>query len=79
MDPWIYQQLADERLVDVPAGTTRLDPATSMLPAQTVRYGDAVDWMKPPDADPVARTAGEENHSNPWLYAGDDADPPGAP
>lgn len=46
-DPWIYRRLSDERLVDVPASTGR-DPATTMLPAQTVRYGDAVDWARPP-------------------------------
>ena len=32
----------------------------------------------PPPAppDPPAATAGEQDHSNPWDYAGEDADPP---
>lgn len=28
------------------------------------------------DANPAAATAGEEDHSDPWLFAGEDADPP---
>lgn len=28
------------------------------------------------DANPPATTSGEEDHSNPWDYAGEDADPP---
>ncbi len=27
-------------------------------------------------ANPPARTAGEEDHSDPWALAGEDADPP---
>jgi hypothetical protein len=35
-----------------------------------------------PDADlaavanPPAKTSGEEDHSDPWAFAGDEADPP---
>ena len=32
----------------------------------------------PPD-DPPARTAGEQDHSDPWRYAGGWAPPPGDP
>lgn len=27
-------------------------------------------------ANPAAKTAGEEDHADPWQYAGEDADPP---
>lgn len=74
-DPWIYRRLADERLMDVPDTAGGTDPATTMLPA-TVRYGDAEDWVRP---EPTALTAGQQDHSDPWAYAGEDADPPGAP
>lgn len=30
--------------------------------------------LKP--AEPVAKTAGEQDHSDPWVFAGEDADPP---
>lgn len=30
------------------------------------------------NSNPPAETAGEQDHSDPWLYAGEDADPPGA-
>lgn len=30
-------------------------------------------------ANPAARTAGEEDHSDPWRFAGDDAAPPTDP
>lgn len=76
-DAWIYRQLADERLVDDVPGRPGTDPATTMLPAYQLRYGTAIDWAWP-DTEQPARTAGEEDHSNPWFYAGDDADPPGA-
>jgi len=77
-DPWIYRRLADERLMDdVPAGAVGTDPATTMLPA-TVRYGGAEDWVRP-EPEPHALTAGQQDHSDPWAFAGEDADPPGAP
>lgn len=28
------------------------------------------------ETDPVAKTAGEQDHSDPWVYAGDVADAP---
>lgn len=67
----IYRQLADEYLL------LDVDPGEGQEPA-TVRYGDAVDWVRPP-AEPTARTAGEQDHADPWAFAGADADPPGAP
>jgi len=27
-------------------------------------------------ANPPSRTAGEEDHTDPWAFAGEDADPP---
>lgn len=27
-------------------------------------------------ANPPAATAGQQDHSDPWVYAGDEADPP---
>jgi hypothetical protein len=33
--------------------------------------------MSTPSEEPIADTAGEQDHSNPWDYAGDDADAPG--
>lgn len=76
-DAWIYRRLAAERLTDDVPSTAGTDPATTMLPAYQVRYGDAVDWAWPLAEQP-ARTAGEEDHTNPWFYAGEPADPPGA-
>lgn len=32
--------------------------------------------FKKKEADPVAKTAGEQDHSDPWIYAGEPADPP---
>lgn len=34
---------------------------------------------EPPADELVAVTAGEEDHSDPWRFAGVDAAPPGAP
>ncbi len=31
------------------------------------------------DEEPTATTAAEQDHSDPWAYAGDDADAPGDP
>lgn len=28
--------------------------------------------------DPIAGTAGEQDHTDPWRFAGEDASPPGA-
>lgn len=56
MDAWIFQQLAGERLADHVPAAGGTDPATTMLPSQTVRYGGTVDWAQPDSyvyTDPV--------------------------
>ena len=44
----------------------RTEPATGPIPQ--------VQFLEPP-----AATAGEQDHTNPWWYAGEDADPPENP
>lgn len=83
-EPWLYDPDAP-----TPDSTRAQEPATSMLPPQAwdpgslyvmpivgrrIEYGAAVDYPTvPPEA---ALTAGEQDHSDPWRYAGEDADPP---
>jgi hypothetical protein len=76
-DTPIYQRLADEHLIDIPESRPDDAPALAML--GPVRYGEHVDFPWPPPAEPPARTAGQQDHTDPWAYAGPDADPPGAP
>jgi hypothetical protein len=63
-DDALYRQLSDEKLFDpLPP-----EPAMSMLPSYeplVLRRGE-----------PVAVTAGEQDHSDPWLYAAEVAGPP---
>lgn len=51
------------------------NPATSMLPS--VGYPDP--GLIGPNHNPRAETAGEQDHSDPWRYAGADANPPENP
>lgn len=79
--------MADEHRYDDPA-TTRLphpaydDPRhnpIAFLPTGVegrLEYEGAVDYARPVPAEREAMTAGEQDHSDPWRYAGEDADPP---
>ncbi|MFC5996967.1 hypothetical protein ACFQE5_22405 [Pseudonocardia hispaniensis] len=69
MDSPIYRQLSGETLIDVP----EYGPAhTVALPP--VGYPDPGPELH---TYPVAVTAGEQDHSDPWRWAGDEADAPG--
>lgn len=47
--------------------------------ALMAKHIDADGDGAPDQADePLAQTAGEQDHSDPWIYAGEDTDPPGA-
>lgn len=51
------------------------DPTvTQMLP---ITYPDPGPVLS--NSNPPAETAGDQDHTDPWLYAGEDADPPGSP
>lgn len=73
----IYRRLFEETPIDLPPSDPGRDPATTMLPAVTASYPDPGPVLS--NSNPPAETAGEQDHTNPWLYAGPDADPPGAP
>lgn len=46
-------------------------------PGKRVEYAGSTDWAATaPEPDPPAMTAGQEDHSDPWRYAGEDAAPP---
>lgn len=76
--PLIYEQLAGEHLITVPDPLGE-DPAMTLLPdGGRVEYSGHVDFAWPPPTDPPARTAGQQDHSNPWVWAGSPADPPEA-
>lgn len=46
-------------------------------PGRRVEYGGHVDWAATErEREPQAVTAGQEDHSDPWRYAGEPADPP---
>lgn len=63
--PLIYEQLVAERL---------FDPLTEEPPVGK-HYDENGDGI----ADHPATTAGEQDHTDPWVYAGDPADPPTNP
>lgn len=59
-DP-LYRQVSDEQLLD----PLPREPAMTMLPPPA-----------PPASPRAAATAGEQDHSDPWLYAGSVTGPP---
>lgn len=65
-DSPFYDELSRRHHYDVPEQPHGQDLATTMLPAI-------------PATEPVARTAGEQDHTNPWRYAEDPANPPENP
>ena len=50
------------------------NPALTQI--HTVSYPDP--GLPSPNSNPPAETAGEQDHTNPWFYAGEPADPPAA-
>jgi hypothetical protein len=40
--------------------------------------GDRIEMDDDPGGEPVAVTAGEQDHSDPWIYAGEEIGPPGS-
>lgn len=52
------------------------NPAVTMMLPTIQPYPDP--GLDVANSNPPAETAGEQDHSNPWFYAGADADPPGA-
>jgi hypothetical protein len=67
------QERWDAELADAHARWDEIAPTPpgGWPAAMTGEAGDEAD-----EAGPPAKTAGEEDHSNPWTYAGEDADPP---
>lgn len=64
--PLIYEHLVAERLFDP------LDDKEVPMARHYDEDGDGI-------ADPPSTTAGEQDHTNPWVYAGAAADPPTNP
>jgi hypothetical protein len=85
----IYDEMADRRGVDVPENPITWEPTTTTTgsleqavsgQAAGVQYAGYRYYPDPglpsPNATPPAETAGEQDHTNPWFYAGEDADRP---
>lgn len=71
----IYDQVVDERRwePDVVAYGGHVD--LSLLPPARVSEVPVTHPLSDDDEVPAA-TAGEQDHSDPWVFAGEDADPP---
>lgn len=66
--PPLFEATVDHLLIDpdrLGAHHWRTEPRTEEFPAMT-----------DPQGEPIAATAGEQDHSDPWVYAGDTADAP---
>ncbi|MBW0090498.1 hypothetical protein I4I73_21405 [Pseudonocardia sp. KRD-184] len=78
-DRWLYDETAPTPITvaDYDPSATRVD--IPVVTAGRVEYAGHVDYANPrptPQPDPPSMTAGQEDHSDPWRYAGEDADPP---
>jgi len=62
---------------EVPYPTFWIYSEDGVTPGQEPAVTHIFNQVTPPD--PIAVSAGEQDHSDPWRYAGDDAAPPEAP